>query len=283
MMSHRCTYCDSDNVFVDFSSGDTTCHDCGTVLDERLISDDFEHNRWCMDSHTAFASHDPSMDIGVAPRSNTPPSFNNRHYTRAPSNISKQILNDFLGALNLINTSLAVHAHDLRERVMKKYQFKAKPLAAAMACCAYLACRDSGYEKIPRSATEVYVRLGVDGSMFKRILKQVLILIPNETAQKDQRQHVKYSDGLIRQIQMLKSIPIDQEHAIAFNVMKLNDIRKAHTYMMATKPVALNAVLIVLACEQLKINIDESEVISNGWISKPTLKKHADKIRSWVR
>jgi transcription initiation factor TFIIIB Brf1 subunit/transcription initiation factor TFIIB len=266
-------------VFLDYASGDTTCTDCGTVLNDRWISDSIDYNVGLLESHDLSVQAHNNGDVLTrhdgdtrAPTASIGP---NQRYGGNGGGTSLMILKEYLGALNLTGTSVATHAHDLRERVMHKYHFKARPLEAAMGCCIYLACRNSGSDKIPRTASEVFTRLCIEGVLFKRILKDVINLLPKETNQ-GQKQYVKPTDGLIRQIQTLKSIPLDQDHAVAKHVRDLDDLRKAKKKMMATPPTTINAVLIYIAAAQLQIPVDAAEMIGLGWISKPTLKKHVE-------
>jgi transcription initiation factor TFIIIB Brf1 subunit/transcription initiation factor TFIIB len=305
--SNVCYHCEEENCIVaDVSSGDVTCTACGTVQDERMIVDDLAHNGWCLESHHPMygyghgATHQftqqynnyqqhqsiarPARDLpATAPAATT-----HVHEVSAPDHVTPQfkhgvdLVNDFLEALGLQDSFVAVHAHDLRTKVMAALHFKARPFVAAMACCVYLACRDSKQEKVPRSAQEVMERLGIEAPVFNRVLKEILLKLPRETKQQDTKQHVKHTDGLSRQIQQLRSVPLDKTYVVARKAAELDVIRKQHRYMLATPPSHTNAVLITMACEITGIPLDLEELIGTGWIAASTLKKHVSAMKKWM-
>lgn len=238
---------------------------------------------------TATAGRPPLPPSAASPLLLQPANANGTANNASSSNhitpqrkLSVSLVNQFLEALNLGESFVATHAHDLRNRVMAAMQFKARPFVAAMACCVYLACRDSGQHKVPRSAQEVVTRLGIDAQIFHRVLKEILKTLPRETRQKDENQHVKVSDGIVRQIQLLTSVPLDRAYVVARRAMQIDVVRRQRRYMLASPPSTANAVLIALACESLKIDLDPNELVQQGWIALGTLKKHGGALRKWI-
>ena len=308
----RCYHCEEvDCIITDVSSGDVTCTSCGTVQEERMIVDDLDHNGWCLESHypisnSSFSpnpvingSHSmfldsiskaPAVEVGAAAGSSGGGASgriiavqdHQDHHITPQRKHGFELVNTFLEALQLRDSYVAVHAQDLCARVMSALHFKARPFVAAMACCVYLACRDSRQQKVPRSAQEIMDKLDIEASVFNKVLKDILLKLPQETKQMDSKQHVKHTDGLGRQLQQIKSVPLNVNYAVGIKAAELDIIRKKHHYMLATPPTHTNAVLIALACELMQIPLDVNELIDRGWIAASTLKKHIAAMKKWI-
>ena len=282
-----CEHCGSDNHVVDYAHGDTVCRDCGTVMDERLMMFDVDSNTsWCNDTHnfyyaddgSAKAAHQPPSAVaaGAGAISSAPPVSAS---AADPNSNAGKVLDTILRSLHMQDSFIAQHAHELRARIMSAHCFKGRPMVAAMACCVYLACKDSKQMRIPRSATEIIERLGLEAKVFHKVLKDINNMMPTCT---EPQQHVSEHDTVIRQMQQLEDIPDAMYFPLARRIQAMDDIRKEKKYMIVSAPTIVNAVLILLACEEQDIKIDKNKMVSLGWISTATLKKHTKTIRAWL-
>jgi transcription initiation factor TFIIIB Brf1 subunit/transcription initiation factor TFIIB len=266
-----CNWCGSHKFVFDYGAGDKTCTECGTVAEERMMMDDYFYNvTWCKDSHCL-----PAQSFENVP----PTSHHKNKHLFTDSSPSKAVmqLDMMLAHLHMDNTIIAESAHALHKAVKERYSFRCNMLTASLACCIYLACMQTKTERISRGACEIYDKFKIDCKAFYRALKEIQDVVPKDASVADHRFSEK--DGIIRQLERLESVPLERIHEVALRVAFYNSIRKDMRYMMATPPTTINAVLILLACEDLGIRVEKKKITQMKWASIVTLKKHIKHIR----
>ena len=254
-MASVCSSCGSFDIVSDYSSGDRTCRNCGLVAEERMIMDDLEHNwSWCKDTHAVCTG-----DMAIA-----------LHHKDI-----HQSMETMLVCLHMDNSAIAGVACATYDLIKETYQFRGEMLNAVFAACIYLACLKST-ERTPRAAHEIYDMFHIDSKQFHRALKKIQGIVPKTMPEK----RFKEDDGVVRQLEQLTTVPPARLYEVVRRVSHYNAKRKDMKYMLATPPTTINAVLIALACEDLKIPLNKNEMIQKKWASVVTLNKHVKKIRS---
>ena len=255
----ECSHCNSINLVFDTQHGDTVCTECGTVVSERAIVDDYEHNKaWCSDTH--------AKDIF-------------RYYDDIPrkENTIPEDLETFIRVFEFQGTFLANDITTLSEKVRKHFVFKGNMLRASYACIIYIACKNTNQERIVRAAEEIYTRIGVDPKHFYKVMKIITTVVSDQ----GNKRNMQTRDSILRQIQNVLSIPESMFFVVLNRVYELDALRKRHGYLEGSSPIMINAILIFMACKERKIKITK-DIAKLKWVSAPTLKKHTDQIKALV-
>jgi transcription initiation factor TFIIIB Brf1 subunit/transcription initiation factor TFIIB len=253
----ECSHCNSLNLVVDIHHGDTVCTECGTIVSEREIVNDYEHNKaWCYDTH--------AKDIF-------------RYYDDIPRNENTipEDLETFIRVFEFQGTFLANDILALSEKVRKHFCFKGNMLRASYACIIYIACKNANQERIVRAAEEIYTRIGVDPKQFYKVMKTITSVVTDL----ENKRNMQTKDSILRQIQNVLSIPESMFFIVLNRVYELDELRKRHRYLESSSPIMINAILIFMACKELKIKIAK-DFTKLKWVSAPTLKKHTDQIKA---
>jgi transcription initiation factor TFIIIB Brf1 subunit/transcription initiation factor TFIIB len=236
------------------------------VLEERMIMDDYAYNvSWCKDSHEQRSYWHSYVE--EAPR----------HVV--PDRIAVR-LDGMLARLHLDNSIVATTAHGLLKIIKQHLTFRDTMMNAALACCIYLACMQTKTGRIPRSAEEIYGHFMIDNKTFYKALKEVHNGIPQQASSILQRYSEK--DSVIRQLEQLHAVPLERIHEVVNRVAYYNTVRMDMRYMLATPPTTINAVLIVLACDDLDIAVEKKQMVNLKWASIVTMNKHLKSIREFV-
>lgn len=242
----RCPDCNGDNFVMDYKEGDVVCTGCGLVQERILVDDGIPR-----DVYT-----DPETISAV------------KMHDRVKS-----------ACCHLGLEAYTATASAIFEDAQRKHGFRGACFEAAVAASIYVACQVSTDGRSSRDATEIFPRMGVEASMFFKVLKLVYNLKPDlQTKAK----RVTEDDILIRQIQQA-DVHTKDVHTVIRKVRDLDAVRRQHGIMLATSPKIVNAVLIFAAADALGIHVEKHTFVNAGWVSRATLDKHAKAIKALAK
>lgn len=249
-----CMDCGGFSFVTNYSEGDVTCTECGLVQEASMLMDDVYYNFTHKDKE--YASTLRYADTTSKPMKQT----------------LEDLLSNYVAAFGL-DSSAEVYrvAKDIFNEVKDKYCFKGWRIQIALACCLYIAFKLANRSRVARDAAEICARLGIESVVFSKIMKEVLRLLPKVEASLKQ---VTENDSIVRQIQLVKEIPLDRIHKLASVVQELDVLRLKHDLMMGTSPMITNAVLIFLGAKKLGVRLKKTIFLSYGWVSRATIDKH---------
>jgi len=253
-MSHFHTGCPDCGgfSFVDVHhEGDTVCTNCGLVVQERNIEDSIFYNQHSFDDHEELTSHEPKT----------------RNFE------SDKKLRMFVNTLFLPDI-VEKNANDLFQKIRALHAFRGQPLQAIMACTIYMSCN---LLQMSRDAKEIYEPLGINLHVFHKALKNIYELLPEVNMQ---MKRIQEDDIIVRQVQQL--VPNEKKWTVIRLVKHLDGKRKDKSILMGSPPSVVNAILIFIACEKLKININKTEYLLQARVSRATLDKHTRTIYNTI-
>jgi transcription initiation factor TFIIIB Brf1 subunit/transcription initiation factor TFIIB len=158
-----CRQCGGYKIVENHRTGDVTCTDCGLVLMDRFVVDEFHHQNYEPFYHK-------NMDLLAC--------CNHLHL---PESIEKEAC------------SLLLQIKDRRS-------FRGTPNKAVIACCVYITCIKQGCSGVARSAPEIYDAFGLDGHAFNKALKIIYDIFP---IMSQVCMPVTENDSIIRQLRQL--------------------------------------------------------------------------------
>jgi transcription initiation factor TFIIIB Brf1 subunit/transcription initiation factor TFIIB len=251
-----CNDCGGFSFVTNYSEGDVTCIECGLVQEESMLMDDAYYN---------FTQNNKEYICTMKPLETT-------KLSKPMKQTLEDLLSTYLAAFGL-DESAEVYkvAKDIFQQVKDKYCFKGSRIHTVVACCVYIAFKLANRSRVARDAAEICAKLGIESSLFAKIMKEVLRLLPKTEASLKQ---VTENDSIVRQIQIMKEIPLEKVHKLASVVQELDSLRLKHHLMMGTSPMITNAVLIFIAARQLRIPLKKPAFLSYGWVSRATVDKH---------
>ena len=230
--------------------GDTVCIECGLVLQERNIEDNTFYNpNFYEDHEEVFQEEQRNYDA-----ENKMKQF--AIYLQLPDSI----------------TNDSIH---LFRKIREIQHFRGNVLNAVLACSLYIVCNTTQLRGFTRNSKEVYDRLGIKMQTFHTTLRSIYDMLPHLN---NQMKVVKQTHSLMRQIRL--SVPEEKWKVVVKMVEELDERRISLKALLGSPPSVVNAVLIYVACEKLKIPIDKLLYIEQMKISRPTLDKHSRLIHS---
>lgn len=262
-------------VVVCDSAGDTTCTECGLVLGERMILQDYDNNKsWCFDTHTApnvvADAYAPSHATAATVSGAVPVANHTCH----------KLLDRALTQLHLNETNVDKLAKRLWAENARRCDARN---SSAIACCIYKACMMMNSEKTPRAAKEICRVLVVDFKQFVKTWKtwgDASLLVDSSFAStsasasasastsasasasasppvhvaklppRPAPQSTKARDCIIRQLHQIPEVKVADIYTLANQVAALDAERKAQKQMIASPPLIVNSVLICLAMKR---------------------------------
>jgi transcription initiation factor TFIIIB Brf1 subunit/transcription initiation factor TFIIB len=243
-----CRDCSGFHFLTDFAAGDVLCANCGLVQEGSILVDDAAHNY-------SIINEVETMEPGL-------------HIENQETNLK---MKSFLHTLNL-QDAIQQEAYNIFNEVNRKYKFRGSPLNAAVAASIYIACSSSTQRnRVSRDMREICQRVGIDTSLFSKVLKHIYKLVP-DTAHR--MRNVSEDDTLMRTIAAIDGMPQDKVWIVARETHLLDNIRKEKQLMMGSPPNIVNAVLIFVACKRLDIRLHKTTFLEQVEISRASLDKY---------
>jgi transcription initiation factor TFIIIB Brf1 subunit/transcription initiation factor TFIIB len=245
-------------AFVDvYSDGDTICTQCGLVVQERIIVDDYFYNLRSFEDHEEIAT-EPTIAY-------------NKDVDKKFKAINEHML---------LPSSILQIAGDIFNTIREKQRFKGQVLDNVIACSFYIAMQQHGVQGVSRSVREMCNALGLDMSVFTKTLKVIYDICPQFN---NPTKNASVSiDNLYRQIQSINVIPNDRIWDIKKEVHILDNVRIKRCVLMGSPPSVVNSILIFVACQKLGITLDKKQYIIEANICKATLDKHIRRIQDLI-
>jgi transcription initiation factor TFIIIB Brf1 subunit/transcription initiation factor TFIIB len=252
-----CPDCGGFSFVDDYRQGDTICTQCGLVVQERFIVDDYFYNA------TSYEDHEEIM-------------YPDEGYNYSNYNIHRKME---AACIQLsVPQSIQDAARTMFDTVRKNKCFKGNPLNALVGCCIYLSYNTSSCLGISREMKDICIPLGIDMSSFHKTLKSVYDILPHLSREIVSNTN---SDGILRKIQTIECIPENMRWSVKKEVDILESIRQKNNILMGSSPSVINYVLIYVACEILNIAVDKKKFIEDANISRATLDKHTRLVRQY--
>ena len=246
-----------------YCEGDVTCTECGLVQEESLLMEDAFYN------FTEAKDRDHISMLAMIEHSNL---------SKPLARTLEELLTTYVAAFGLDDSAEVYKvAKDIFRQIKDKYSFKGARISVVVACCVYIAFKLANRTRVARDAAEICTQLKIDSGLFAKVMKEVLRLLPSIEARLKQ---VTENDSIVRQIQLVKEIPLEKVHKLTAIVQELDALRIKQNLMMGTSPMITNAVLIFVGAKRIGISLKKKEFLSYGWVSRATMDKH---IKSMMR
>jgi transcription initiation factor TFIIIB Brf1 subunit/transcription initiation factor TFIIB len=253
-----CRDCGENDFVTDYHAGDVTCRNCGLVAEERILCDEYIYNN----------NYEDTYDISRCQIETK----NFKEYSII------EVIRLYCLNLHLCD-DIRINSINTSKNILKNPVFKRTGINTLSACIIYIVCNLQKQYGFARTAKEIYEPLGINGTSFNKLLKDIFLQFPELNYNK-KCCGFGVEDIIFRNLQKIPFIEHKMIWDIKKEVIKLDEKRKTFKLMMGSSPNVIISVLIFIACNALDITMDNKIYLECMCISKTTLDKHVRNIMS---